>query len=52
LELNDKQINGIVKRFLKNKSLATVWINNSFLSGEYKEKYINLLEERYAILFH
>jgi len=52
LELNDKQINGIAKRFLKNKSLATVWINNSFLSGEYKEKYINLLEERYAILFH
>src|SRR5690606_3103965 len=51
LEMNDKQINGIAKRFLKNKSLALQWIDNSFLSGKYKEKYINLLEERYAILF-
>lgn len=51
LEMNDKQINGIAKRFLKNKSLAIRWIDNSFLSGEYKKKYINLLEERYAILF-
>lgn len=51
LEMNDKQINGIAKRFLKNKSLAIKWIDNSFLSDEYKEKYINLLEERYAILF-
>lgn len=51
LEMNDKQINGIAKRFLKNKSLALQWIDNSFLSDEYKEKYINLLEERYAILF-
>ena len=51
LEMNDKQINGIAKRFLKNKSLAIKWIDNSFLSDEYKKKYINLLEERYAILF-
>lgn len=51
LELNDKQIRGIAKRFRKNKPIAIQWINNSFLSEEYKEKYINLLEERYAILF-
>lgn len=50
LGLNDKQINGIAKRFQKNKPLATQWINNSFLSEEYKEKYRNLLEERYARL--
>lgn len=51
LGLNNKQLNGIVKRFLKNKPLALLWINNSFLSDEYKEKYTNLLEERYEILF-
>ena len=51
LGLNNKQLNGIVKRFLKNKPLALLWINNSFLSDEYKEKYTNLLEERYESLF-
>lgn len=52
LGLNDKQLNGMVKRFLKNKPIALEWINNSFLSAEYKEKYRLLLEERYAILFN
>ena len=52
LELNDKQIKGIANRFLKNKLLAFQWINNSFLSKEYKEKYTFLLEQRYAALFH
>ncbi len=51
LGLNNKQLNGIVKRFQKNKPLALKWINNSFLSDEYKEKYTNLLEERYDSLF-
>src|SRR5690606_7130905 len=51
LELNDKQIGSIAKRFQKNKPIATKWIDNSFLSSAYKEKYKNLLEERYAILF-
>lgn len=51
LGLNNKQLNGIVKRFQKNKPLALQWINNSFLSDEYKEKYTNLLEERYDSLF-
>ncbi len=48
LGLNKKQISGIAKRFLKNKPLAIEWISNSFLSDEYKEKYMNLLGERYA----
>lgn len=52
LELNDKQINGIAKRFRKNKLLAIKWVDHSFLSNEYKEKYINLLEERYSILLN
>lgn len=51
LGLNDKQLNGMVKRFVKNKPVAIQWINNSFLSEEYKEKYRVLLEERYAALF-
>jgi serine/threonine-protein kinase HipA len=52
LGLNDKQLSGMVKRFLKNKPIALEWIDNSFLSAEYKEKYKVLLEERYAILFN
>jgi len=51
LELNDKQINGVVKRFEKNKPKALKWIDNSFLSSDYKQKYKTLLEERYLILF-
>lgn len=52
LDLNDKQINGISKRFQKNKLIAIQWINNSFLTEDYKNKYKILLEERYKILFH
>jgi serine/threonine-protein kinase HipA len=51
LELNDKQINGVINRFEKNKPKALKWIDNSFLSSDYKQKYKTLLEERYLILF-
>lgn len=51
LDLNEKQIKGIAKRFKNNKSVAMEWINNSFLSDEFKVKYKVLLEERYATLF-
>lgn len=51
LGLNEKQLKGIEKRFQKNKTLAIDWIEKSFLSSEYKEKYKTLLEERYQILF-
>ena len=51
LGLNEKQIEGIAKRFQKNKPIAIQWINNSFLSEEYKEKYKTLMEERYHTLF-
>lgn len=51
LELNEKQIRSIFKRFEKFKPLAEEWIKRSFLSEEYKEKYKLLLKERYQILF-
>ena len=51
LGLNEKQIKGIAKRFQKNKTVAIQWINNSFLSEEYKEKYKYLMEDRYRTLF-
>jgi serine/threonine-protein kinase HipA len=51
LGLNEKQIKGIAKRFQKNKIIAFQWINNSFLSEEYKNKYKTLMEDRYQNLF-
>ncbi len=50
LELNEKQVEGVFKRFIKNQSIAIEWIDNSFLSDEYKEKYKVLLRERYSRL--
>ncbi|MFD2742464.1 MULTISPECIES: HipA domain-containing protein [Sphingobacterium] len=47
LGLNAKQINGIAKRYKERKPIALQWIDHSFLSDEYKEKYKTLLEERY-----
>ena len=48
LGLTDKQISGVFSRFLKNKSKAYEWIELSFLSDALKEKYIEILEERYT----
>lgn len=50
LELNRKQINGVFKRFAQSKKLALALIRKSFLSEEYQEKYLALLEERYSVL--
>ncbi len=50
LELNDKQIESVFKRMIKNKSIAIQWTNDSFLSKEYQKKYKALLEERYSIV--
>jgi serine/threonine-protein kinase HipA len=47
LGMNEKQVEGVFKRFAKNKALANEWIRNSFLSDEYKVKYQVLMEERY-----
>jgi serine/threonine-protein kinase HipA len=51
LDLNEKQMKSVLKRFEKFKPLAEEWINRSFLSEKYKEKYKLLLKERYQILF-
>jgi serine/threonine-protein kinase HipA len=48
LELNEKQIKGVFKRFLKNKQQAIDWIGKSFLSEMMKTNYIELLETRYS----
>lgn len=47
LGLNEKQIEGVFSRFIKNKSIAFEWIDNSFLSKPFKERYKGILEERY-----
>jgi serine/threonine-protein kinase HipA len=48
LELNEKQIKGVFKRFLKNKHQAINWIGKSFLSEKMKTNYLELLENRYS----
>lgn len=50
LDLNDKQMRSVFKRFEKFKLVALEWIQKSFLSEEYKEKYIDLLNKRFQIL--
>ena len=50
LDLNDKQIESVFKRFIKNKTIAYNWIDNSFLSDKFKERYKELLEKRYAVI--
>jgi len=50
LDLNDKQIKGVFKRFLKNRPKAIALINKSFLSEKMKTKYLELLENRYKII--
>ena len=47
LQLTDKQINGVFKRFLKNKHKARYWIGNSFLSEKMKNAYNHIIESRY-----
>lgn len=50
LSLNEKQIKGVFRRLAQNKKKAIAWIDSSFLSLEYKEKYKAVLFERYARL--
>lgn len=50
LELTPKQMEGVFNRFSKNKPTATKWIQNSFLSDEMKQAYLELLEERFGRL--
>jgi serine/threonine-protein kinase HipA len=50
LGLSPKQIDGVFTRFAKNKSKATSWIEQSFLSKEMKKSYHDILNERYTRL--
>lgn len=50
LGLTEKQVSGIFKRIIKNKSSAIDWIERSFLSAEKKAAYRELLEARYRRL--
>lgn len=52
LELNQKQIENAFKRIVKHKLDAVELINNSFLSAEFKEKYLKFIEERYSRLLN
>lgn len=51
LDLNEKQIRRVFERLDGFREQATQWVNRSFLSEEFKEKYIELLEERYQTLY-
>lgn len=50
LDLNDKQIESVFKRFIQNKPLAMEWIDQSFLSTNFKERYKAILEQRYSVI--
>ena len=50
LDLNEKQIKGVFKRFKKLLPKAVVLINGSFLSKEMQEKYNSVLKTKSDIL--
>jgi serine/threonine-protein kinase HipA len=49
LGLTNKQIESVFNRLAKNKVKAVEWIQQSFLSDELKEDYLELLEVRYQL---
>lgn len=51
LELTQKQIDGVFKRFLTNKPKALKLIGQSFLSEKMKSEYNCLLEKRYSMIY-
>ncbi|MCX2453837.1 HipA domain-containing protein [Pedobacter sp. PLR] len=51
LGLNGKQIGKVFERFNGFRDVAEGWVDRSFLSDEFKEKYIGLMDQRYKILF-
>ncbi len=51
LELTSKQLEGVFKRFQKNKPKALKLVDQSFLSNKMKGEYTLLLENRYSIIY-
>ena len=49
LGLTNKQIESVFNRLVKNKVKAVEWIQQSFLSDELKEDYLELLDDRYHL---
>ena len=47
LGLTPKQLQGVFKRFEKNKVKALDWVDQSFLTEEMKKAYLDILKERY-----
>jgi serine/threonine-protein kinase HipA len=52
LDLNDKQINVVFKRFKSKQQEIIKIVNTSFLSEKMKENYIEIVLKRSAILFN
>jgi len=51
LGLNAKQVAKVFERFDGFRKIAEDWVDRSFLSDEFREKYIELLNQRYNILY-
>ena len=46
LKLNQRQVDRVFVRFARLTETAKRWVRRSFLSAEFQEKYITLLNER------
>ena len=51
LGLTDKQVQSVFDRFYKKKTDTIKWLEKSFLSKPMKEKYIDLLHNRYKRIY-
>lgn len=51
LGLTDKQIQSVFDRFYKKRTDAIEWVEKSFLSQPMREKYIDLLHNRYERIY-
>ncbi len=50
LGLTERQVTASMRRFERNQSIAFKWIENSFLSDEFKDQYKKLMAHRYTLL--
>jgi serine/threonine-protein kinase HipA len=50
LDLNNKQIENVFKRFAKNRQLAFDWLDRSYLSDELKLRYKDIFNKNYLVI--
>lgn len=50
LGLTERQVTTSIRRFERNQPVAVQWIDNSFLSDEFKFQFKTLMAQRYALL--